>query len=256
MTILVIDDAPDIAEVVELCFDLRWPGTTVLYAGDGPSGMEILRRQGADIIVQDVGLPGDDGYKICREIRQTSQVPIVMLTVRDQDTDIARGLEAGADDYVTKPFSHIELLARAHAVLRLARMPLQESEEAPLTSGNLSVDFGRRVVEVDGRSVKLTPVEFRILTHLVKSAGRVVPHRTILRAVWGPTHLRTTNHLKVHIQHLRQKLGDEHPSPKMIVTEWKVGYRFVSQPVAPTPADEPAPDSGKSPWDSMTVAPC
>ena len=257
MKVLVIDDAPDIAEVVELCFELRWPGTTVLSAGDGASGLELLRSQGADMVVLDIGLPGDDGYKVCREIRRTSQVPIIMLTVRDQDTDIARGLEAGADDYVTKPFSHIELLARAHAVLRRARMPLQEADEPPLTSGNLSVDFARRLVEVDGRPVKLTPVEFQILTHLVKNAGRVVHHGALLRAVWGPTQLRTTNHLKVHIQHLRHKLGDERPSPKMIVTEWRVGYRFVPQPVETTPADESAPDSdsGPSPWDSTTIAP-
>ena len=165
-----------------------------------------------------------------------------MLTVRDQDTDIARGLEAGADDYVTKPFSHIELLARAHAVLRRVQAPLQGADEAPLTSGNLSVDFAKRLVNVGGRHVKLTPVEFQILTYLVKSAGRVVPHRELLRAVWGPTHLRTTNHLKVHIQHLRRKLGDERPRPKMIVIDWRVGYRFVPQPMEGTPDNEAVAD--------------
>ena len=118
MKVLVIDDAPDIAEVVELCFELRWPGTTVFSAGDGASGMELLRTQGADMVVLDVGLPGDDGYKVCREIRRTSQVPIIMVTGQDRDEDKVRGLELGADDYVTKPFSTTELAARVKAVLR------------------------------------------------------------------------------------------------------------------------------------------
>ena len=227
MKVLVIDDAPDVAEVVGLCFELRWPGTTLLTATDGKTGIETLEREGADVVILDIRLPEMDGFQVCREIRGSSQVPIIMLTVRDQDTDIARGLEAGADDYITKPFSHIELLARVHAVLRRARAAPMGPSGPPFVSGDLRIDFGSREVWMGSRQIRLTPIEFQILSVLVKSAGQVVPHRALLTRIWGPERSDATNYLKVHIQHLRRKLGDALPHPKMIVTEWKTGYRFV-----------------------------
>lgn len=231
MKVLVVDDAPDVAEVVGLCFELRWPGTTLVRAADGEAGLAALEREGADLVILDVGLPGMDGYEVCRQIRASSPVPIIMLTVRDEDTDIVRGLEAGADDYVTKPFSHIQLLARANAVLRRTQAsPLGESP-APFTSGDFRMDFATRQVRVGPRNVKLTPIEFHLLSLLVKNAGRIVPYRALLTNVWGPEHSEATDYLKVHIQHLRRKLGDDLPYPKLIVTERKAGYRFVP-PVA------------------------
>ena len=228
MKVLVIDDAPDIAEVVELCFELRWPGTTLLSAPDGETGLDVLEQEKPDFVILDIGLPGMDGYQVCREIRRSSQVPILILSVRDESTDIARGLELGADTYLTKPFSHIELLARTHAVLRrIQGIPHGDSGDV-LESGNLRLDVGSREVWVGPQKVRLTPIEFSILHHLVRNAGRTVSHPDLVAAVWGPDATQSSKHLKVHIQHMRQKLGDDLSRPNIIATEWKMGYNLVS----------------------------
>ncbi|MBI4233414.1 MAG: response regulator transcription factor [Chloroflexi bacterium] len=232
MKVLVIDDSPDVAEVVALCFEIRWPSTIILSAPDGEKGLELLAREQPDMVILDIGLPGMDGFQVCREIRRISQVPVIMLTVRDEDTDKARGLELGADDYITKPFSHIEFLARVQAVLRRVQATAVGEEEAPFVSGDLRVDFASREVWLKDRRIRLTPIEFNILYHLVKSAGHVVPHKVLLARVWGPEYTDATNYLKVHIQHLRQKLGDDPANPKMIVTEWKTGYKFLKPPAS------------------------
>ncbi|GBD11611.1 Transcriptional regulatory protein KdpE [bacterium HR23] len=227
MKVLVIDDSPEIAEVVSLCFELRWPDTVVLSAPDGPTGLRLLREESPDLVILDVGLPAMDGFQVLRQIRSTSDVPVIMLTVRDADTDIARALEAGADDYITKPFSHIELMARVQAVLRRARDSQVPTKEPPFEAGGIKVDFAAREVWVEGQKVKLTPTEFNLLALLVRNAGRVVPYEELLAKVWGPQYTDAPNYLKVHIQHLRQKLGDNPQKPRLIVTEWKVGYKFV-----------------------------
>jgi len=227
MKVLVIDDDPDLVEVVRLCFELRWPDATVLSAGDGASGLELVEAESPDIIILDIGLPDMDGYEVCREIRRWSDVPIIMLTVRSEDTDIVKGLELGADEYITKPFSHIELLARVQAVLRRVEMLPLESGEQPFVSGELRVDFAAREVHVRGVLVKLTPIEYNLLYHLIKNAGRVLTHASLLGKVWGREYFDAINYLKVHIQHLRQKLEEDPQDPKMIITERGVGYKFV-----------------------------
>jgi len=227
MKVLVIDDAPDVVEVVRLCFELRWPEATVLSADDGASGLELVEAESPDIIILDIGLPDMDGYEVCREIRRWSDVPVIMLTVRSEDTDIVKGLELGADDYITKPFSHIELLARVQAVLRRVEMLPLESGEQPFVSGELRVDFAAREVHVRGVLVKLTPIEYNLLYHLIKNAGRVLTHASLLGKVWGREYFDAINYLKVHIQHLRQKLEEDPQDPKMIITERGVGYKFV-----------------------------
>lgn len=241
MKVLVIDDAPEVAEVVSLCFELRWPGTAVLSAPDGPTGLRLLREESPDLVILDVGLPVMDGFQVLRHIRSFSQVPIIMLTVRDADTDIARALEAGADDYITKPFSHIELLARVQAVLRRVQWTPPTEAEPPFESGDIKVDFAAREVWVKGQKVKLTPTEFNLLALLVKNAGKVVPYQEMLAKVWGPEYVDAPNYLKVHIQHLRKKLGDDTQNPRLIVTEWKAGYKFVNPP-----GDASAPRSSTS----------
>ena len=227
MKVLVIDDAPDLVEVVRLCFELRWPDATVLSAGDGASGLELVKAESPDVIILDIGLPDMDGYEVCREIRHWSDVPIIMLTVKSEDTDIVKGLELGADDYITKPFSHIELLARVQAVLRRVQMLPLESGEQPFTSGDLRVDFAAREVGVRGVPVKLTPIEYNLLYHLIKNTGRVLTHASLLGTVWGPEYFNAADYLRVHIQHLRQKLEEDPQDPKMIITERGVGYKFV-----------------------------
>jgi DNA-binding response OmpR family regulator len=227
MKVLVIDDDPDVVEVVSLCFEMRWPNAEVVSAADGETGLEAAEKENPDIIILDIGLPDMDGFEVCRRIRHYSDVPIVMLTVRDQATDKVKGLELGADDYITKPFSHIELLARARAVLRRAQaMPLTEDQQ-PFSSGDLFIDFARREVLSKGKPVRLTPTEYHLLYHLVRNAGRVVRHSTLLEKVWGREYVDSSDYLKVHIQHLRQKLGDDAQNPRLIVTERGVGYMFV-----------------------------
>jgi DNA-binding response OmpR family regulator len=229
LKVVVIDDAPDIVEVVSLCFQLRWSGTDVLPAYNGTSGLELVETESPDIVILDINLPDMDGFQVIREIRRFSQVPVIMLTVKGEDVDIARGLELGADDYMVKPFSHIELIARVEAVLRRVRGISTSSEERPYVSGNLSVNFVTNEVKVDGEPVKLTSTEMKLLHHLVRNEGRLMTHENLLSKVWGEGYQDTRDLLRVHIQHLRQKLGDSVESPKIIITEHGMGYRFVRQ---------------------------
>jgi DNA-binding response OmpR family regulator len=233
MKVLLVDDSPDIAETLSFILEVRWPGTQLVTATDGEEGVRKLEAERPDLVILDVGLPGANGYAVCQEIRQRSAVPIIMLTVRSQDVDIARGLESGADDFVTKPFSHLELMARIHAVLRRTRTnaPVTPQDE-PFVSRDVKVDFATREVWVRGAPIRLTPIEFNILRALVTRAGRVVNQRQLLEDVWGAGAPDAARHLRVHVQHLRQKLGDDPSQPRLIATEWRVGYRFMQVPVS------------------------
>ena len=204
MKALVVDDAPDVVEVVRICFELRWPGCEVVSASNGADGLRKVKEESPDVVILDIGLPDMDGYEVCKQVRSFSAVPILMLTVRDRDVDAARGLGLGADDYVTKPFSHIELLARVEAVLRRARGPAERAEASCLHLGRLGIDFNTREVRVDGNKVSLTPLQYNLLHELVSHAGRVLTHQALLSAVWGPEYSDSTHYLKVHIQRLRQ----------------------------------------------------
>ncbi len=227
MKVVVIDDAPDIIEVVSLCFQLRWSGTEVLEAGEGGKGLELIEAESPDVVILDINLPDMDGFQVIRELRRFSQVPVIMLTVKGEDTDIARGLELGADDYMVKPFSHIELIARVEAVLRRVRGQPVTSDERPFVSGKLSVDFASNEIKVDGELVKLTSTETKLLRHLIRNEGRLLSHDNLLSKVWGEGYHDTRDLLRVHIQHLRQKLGDSLDSPRIIVTEHGMGYKFI-----------------------------
>jgi DNA-binding response OmpR family regulator len=228
MKVVVIDDSPEIIEVVSLCFQLRWSGTTVLSASEGAKGVDLVEAENPDVVILDIGLPDMDGFQVLQEIRRFSQAPVIMLTVRSEDTDIAKGLELGADDYITKPFSHIELIARVQAVLRRAQ-GLPVAEERPFISGRIFVDFASNEVRVDGQPVKLTSTEVKLLHHLIRNEGRLLSHENLLTRVWGEEYRDARDLLRVHIQHLRQKLGDNVESPRIIVTEHGLGYKFVRQ---------------------------
>jgi len=227
MKVLVIEDDPGIIEVVSLCFQLRWSGTTVVSASSGNKGLELVETESPDVVILDIGLPDVDGYQILKEIRRFSDVPVLMLTVRSEDTDIARGLELGADDYITKPFSHIELIARVQAVLRRAQGLPVSDEERPFISGKLSVDFNRNEIMLDGNLIKLTSTERKLLYHLIRNEGRILSHESLLTKVWGDSYVDARDLLRVHIQHLRQKLEDNIESPNVIVTEHGIGYKFI-----------------------------
>ena len=179
------------------------------------------------MVILDIGLPDMDGFQVLRGIRLFSQVPVIMLTVRDEDTDIAGCLEMGADDYMVKPFSHIELIARVQAVLRRNQGLPVATEERPFVSGKLSVDFASNEVMVNGKSVKLSATESKLLHHLIRNERRLLSHENLLVKIWGETYHDARDLLRVHIQHLRQKLGDSAESPSIIVTEHGMGYKFA-----------------------------
>jgi DNA-binding response OmpR family regulator len=228
MRVLVVDDEPDIVAVVGLTFALRWPDAEVLHATTGADGVELARSDGPSLVILDIGLPDIDGFAVCERIRRFSDVPIVMLTARHDEVDKVRGLELGADDYITKPFSHLELLARVRAVLRRSESQAPAAEGPPFEAGPLRIDYASREVTVEGRPVKLTPIEYGILYHLSRNENRVLPFRTLLAKVWGREYVDEVEYLKVHIQHLRRKLGDDPVARPMIVNERGVGYKFVS----------------------------
>lgn len=230
MKVVVIDDSPEIIEVVSLCFQLRWSGADLISASTGTEGLDLVESESPDIVILDIGLPDMEGFEVLREIRRFSQVPVIMLTVRKEDTDVARGLEMGADDYISKPFSHIELVARVQAVLRRIQGTPVTSEERPFISGKISVDFVRNDVTVDNKPVKLTTTESKLLHLLIRNEGRLVTHESLLTRIWGENYSDARDLLRVHIQHLRQKLGDSVESPTIIVTEHGMGYKFVNQP--------------------------
>jgi len=227
MKVLVIEDDPGIIEVVSLCFQLRWSGTSLVSASTGARGLELVETESPDVVILDIGLPDIDGYQVLREIRRFSDVPIIMLTVRSEDTQIARGLELGADDYIVKPFSHIELIARVQAVLRRAQGISSGDNDRPFSAGNLSVDFTRNEILLDGQPVRLTSTERKLLYYLIRNEGRILSHESLLSKVWGENYIDARDLLRVHIQHLRQKLKDDAESPGIIVTEHGMGYKFV-----------------------------
>ncbi len=227
MKALIIEDAPDIVESISLCFELRWPEVKVISTGEGSKGIALAESESPDIIILDLGLPDMDGFDVLKEIRSFSNVPIIIVTVRGDEIDRVRGLELGADDYIVKPFSHMELLARVKAVLRRAHMPeLREGEES-FHSSRLNIDFATRSVTVDGRPVKLTPTEYNLLHYLVVNAGTVLTHRALLEKVWGEEYTDAPEYLKVYIQRLRNKLEEDPSHPKLILSERGVGYKFV-----------------------------
>lgn len=235
MRILVVDDEPDVVESVRLGFALQWREVEVLGAGDGQLALDLVERERPDIVLLDIGLPGQDGFEVLRELRSFSDVPVVMLTARDDAMDKVKGLELGADDYVTKPFNHLELMARVRAVLRRHDLPPPASRAPSFRSGDLEVDFASQEARLRGERVDLTPTEYKLLYHLVRNAGHVLQHGTLLAKVWGREYVDETDYIRVYIRRLRDKLGDDPDQPRYIQTERRLGYRFL-----PPPADRAA----------------
>jgi two-component system KDP operon response regulator KdpE len=227
MKILVVDDEPDIVEVVNLCFSLRWPEADVMATGTGEEALKLIEQDRPDFILLDINLPGIDGFQVCQEVRSFTDVPIVMLSARDSEVDKVRGLEMGADDYITKPFSHLELLARVRAVVRRYQAQMPSVGEV-FESGSLKIDYASRTVTVNGNQVRLTPTEYSLLFHLSRNAGRVLPHQTLLAKVWGREYTDEIDYLKVYIRRLRQKLEGDSETIGHIVSERGVGYKFVA----------------------------
>jgi two-component system, OmpR family, KDP operon response regulator KdpE len=221
--VLVIDDEPQIRKFLEI--SLRAQGYAVELADSGQAGLAALAVRGADLVVLDMGLPDRDGLAVLQDLRQWSQLPVIMLTVRSGEAEKVAALDAGANDYVTKPFGVQELMARVRALLRAHAV----SGEAPAVfdDGQLRVDLSLREVSLAGETVTLSRKEYALLAFLVQHAGRVVTQPQLLREIWGPTHQGDTHYLRILVAKLRQKLGDDAAAPRWIATEPGVGLRFL-----------------------------
>jgi two-component system KDP operon response regulator KdpE len=226
MKVLVVDDATEVIEAVTISFTLQWRETEVLGAMDGETALDLIERESPDVVLLDVMMPRMDGYETLRQIRAFSDVPVIMLTAKDGILDKVKGLELGADDYVTKPFDHLELLARVKALMRRLAMPQPASRTPSFTSGQLAVDFARQEVRLAGEPVTLTPVEYKLLYHLIRNSGHVLRHETLLARVWGQEYTDEIDYLRVYIHRLRLKLEQDPEHPQHILTERGLGYRF------------------------------
>ena len=224
-SVLVVDDEPRMIHFIRL--NLEHDGFQVFEATSGSDTLDQMRDNLPDLILLDVMMPDIDGFETLRLIREISTVPVIMLTAKGEEDDKVKGLELGADDYVTKPFSPRELVSRVRAVLRRTEMPGEAVHELIEVDERLRIDFDRREVWVEEELVKLRPTEYRLLFHLVKNAGWVVPHEQLLAKVWGYEYRDETHYVRLYINYLRQKLEKEPSDPQYILTERGVGYRFV-----------------------------
>ena len=236
--ILIVDDEARILRLVRS--NLEPHGYKVLTAMDGESALTAAEMNDPDLIILDLMLPRLDGFEVCRRLREFSTVPIIILTAKGEEVDKVRGLELGADDYLTKPFGVPELIARIKAVLRRTHVPVTQKHEPIFNLGSFSVNFAQRRVAANGRDVKLSPTEYKLLYELVTNAGRVVLHQDLLARVWGREYRDETEYLRVYIRYLRQKIEEDPSQPKLILTEPGVGYRF-SAPAEPASAAPVAP---------------
>ena len=224
-TILVVDDEPRILEAVSM--NLEVEGFQVSVASSGPEALKKVSTELPDLVILDVAMPEMDGFEALQAIREISTVPVIMLTVRGEETDRVKGLDLGADDYITKPFSPRELVSRVKAALRRAETPTAAPKTEIRIDSDLTIDFARRRAFVRGEEIRLRPTEYRLLYHLVSNAGRVLTHETLLRRVWGYEYRDEDQYLWLYITYLRKKLEENPKHPKYILGERGIGYRFV-----------------------------
>jgi two-component system, OmpR family, KDP operon response regulator KdpE len=221
--ILVVDDEAQITRVLKTTLSTR--GYGIRTAADGEQAMQTLKAWAPDLIITDLRMPNVDGLELCRRVRKESRIPIIVLSVKGEEAIKVEALDAGAEDYITKPFSINELLARVRATLRRAALP-EKPEEALIDIGDFHIDVSGRKVEVKDQEVHLTPKEFDLLVYLARHPEKVITHRALLAAVWGPNSVEQPEYLRVFIGHLRKKLEPDEASPRYIITEPWVGYRF------------------------------
>jgi two-component system KDP operon response regulator KdpE len=223
--ILVVDDEPRMIRFIQMNLELE--GYQVSQASNGFEALTKLRDDLPDLVILDVMMPDMDGFETLRLLREVSAVPVIMLTVKADEEDKVRGLELGADDYVTKPFSPKELSSRVKAVLRRTEMPAPVEKSVTKIDDYLQIDFDRRIVIAGGNEVKLRPTEYRLLYHLVNNAGRIMTHEQLLSKAWGYEYREESHYLRLYITYLRQKIEPDPANPRYILTERGVGYRFV-----------------------------
>ncbi|MGP6203342.1 response regulator [Microbacterium sp. F2] len=224
--VLLVEDEPDLAD--PLAYLLRREGYEVEIAEDGATALASFRELGADIVLLDLMLPGMPGTEVCRQLRASSSVPIIMLTAKDSEVDIVVGLELGADDYVTKPYSARELLARMRAVLRRLSTAEADLDDRLLEGGRVTLDIDRHTVSVDGGEISMPLKEFELLEVLMRNAGRVLTRGQLIDRVWGTDYFGDTKTLDVHIKRIRSRIEKNPSDPTMLVTVRGLGYRFES----------------------------
>ena len=227
MKVLVIESDQRVVRDVILCLNVRYPGATVIPIAEGAKGIEMVETEEPDLVMVDSSLPDIDSLDLIGKIREFSNVPMLILSEAQTDMDRTRELEAGADEYVTKPFNHIELLVRVIALLRRTQGLGFKPEPIVSINSQITINFATHEVLLSGNQVKLTPIEYKLLSHLVRNGGRVLSHRALLEKVWGPEYTNDHSFVKKYIYRLRCKLESDANKPRMLVTERGVGYRFV-----------------------------
>jgi two-component system KDP operon response regulator KdpE len=231
MKILIVDDEERLLEVLAVSFQFQWQDSIVLSARTGAEALDLFAEHEPNIVVLDVGLPDTSGFDVLREIRRVSDVPVIMLTAAGDEIDHVKGLDLGADDYLVKPFSRLALLAHIKAVLRRAELPPPVAALPDFEAGDLAIKFQSQQVIVRGAQVRLTPFEYKLLYHLVRNAGRLMPHRALMERIWGPAYEPTEHQLRVLVNRVRAKI-ESPTNVAMIQTERGLGYRFVRPTVA------------------------
>jgi DNA-binding response OmpR family regulator len=242
MKVLIAEDERTIADVVAFGVRMTWPGCSVVIACNGEEAIRLFNEEHPNLAILDITMPPPDGFDVCREIRKESQIPVLMLTGRHTTVDKVRALDLGADDYLTKPFDHLELMARLRALARRSAASVDgqphasngsSAASASLSSpdivvGDIALNTRTRQVVLKGTPIQLTSTEYRLLEELVRNAGSVLPHNLLIERVWGPEYAGEEHYLKVFVRRLRRKLGDTAQAPQYIQNEWGIGYRFIS----------------------------
>jgi two-component system, OmpR family, response regulator VicR len=224
MKAIIIEDQKSIIDAINVAFEFRWPEVQVVAAVKGHEGIDLIRKEHPDIVILDINLPDMNGFQVLEEVRSFSSVPVIILTVRSEDVDVLRGLEAGADDYIIKPFNYLTLLARVKAVLRRTESLSLSSNQDTAVNPRVKIDFVNQKVIVDNRLVKLTPVEYRLLVLLVKNKDKVVPYNQIMEQIWEKNYHGETENIRIYIRRIRKKLRDNPPS--LILNQHHSGYMF------------------------------
>ena len=227
MKFLIVDDDKSIVEAVTIGLQFQWQDAEVSAAPDGEQGLDMFFDISPDVTLLDINMPRMSGFEVLQRIRELSDAPVLMLTARGDEMSKVKGLELGADDYLVKPFSHLELFARIKAVLRRSELPAPVNAAPSFVSGDFTMNFDSREVTVGGEPVKLTPTEYKLLYQLVRNAGRILPFEMLLGKVWGDEYRGDMDYLKTYVSRLRKKLGDDPENPRYILTERSVGYRFT-----------------------------
>lgn len=229
MKVLIIEDDPATVEMVSMAFEFRWPEAVLVSIAKGVQGAELVEKESPNVVILDLGLPDMDGIEVLREIRQFSEVPVIILTARGESSDVVRGLELGADDYVTKPFDAMVLLARVKSVLGRTEMPQLRGTQSRVSASGLVIDIAARQVVVNDSPVALTATEWTLLSEMVRNEGKVVTQERLAEKLWGESSLEMeiSATIRSYIARLRTKLGDNPQSPQTILTERGSGYRFV-----------------------------